>query len=320
MRELWETRLRGVLPVPPSIATAGLTCEGVDPNSEIREFLSTRRARITPEQAGLPAYGTNRRVTGLRREEVAMLAGISAEYYIRIERGTVGGVSEDVLEGIVRALQLDEAERAHLFDLVRTSNRSQPSRRRSPQARVRPAIQRVLDVMTAPALVGNGRSDLLAANQLGTALYAPILEDVTGPPNVARFTFLNPHAKDFFDDWADVANASVANLRAETGRDPHDRNLIDLVGELSTRSDEFRTRWAAHNVNIHRTGTKKLHHPLVGALTLAYEVLELPGDPGQRISVYTAEPGSPSQQALDLLASWTSTPNLQQTSGPRNDS
>lgn len=291
----------------------------MDPKSEIREFLSTRRARITPEQAGLPAYGTNRRVTGLRREEVAILAGISAEYYIRIERGTVGGISEDVLEGIARALQLDEAERAHLFDLVRTSNRTQPSRRKTPQARVRPAIQRVLDLMTAPAFVGNGRSDLLAANQLGTALYAPIFDDITGPPNVARFTFLNPQAKQFFDDWADVANTSVANLRAEAGRDPHDRNLTDLIGELSTRSDDFRTRWAAHDVNLHRTGTKKLHHPLVGALTLAYEVLELPGDSGQRINVYTAEPGSPSQHALDLLASWTSTPNMTQTPAPNSD-
>jgi len=281
---------------------------GVDTKSEIREFLSTRRARITPEQAGLAVYGTNRRVTGLRREEVAMLAGISAEYYVRIERGTVNGVSEDVLEGIVRALQLDEAERNHLFDLVRTANRANPTRRKTPQARVRPAIQRVLDQMTAPAFVGNGRSDLLAANQLGAALYSPIFEDVSGTPNVARFTFLNPHAKDFFDDWDDIASNSVATLRAEAGRDPHDRNLTDLIGELSTRSDEFRTRWATHNVNIHRTGTKTIHHPLVGPITVAYEVLELPGDPGQRINVYTAEPSSPSQEALDLLASWATAP------------
>ena len=290
----------------------------MDPKSEIREFLSTRRARITPEQAGLPVYGTNRRVTGLRREEVAMLAGISAEYYIRIERGSVGGVSEDVLEGIVRALKLDEAERSHLFDLVRTSNRSQPARRKAPQARVRPAIQRVLDLMTAPAFVGNGRSDLLAANQLGAALYAPIFEDVSGTPNVARFTFLNPQAKEFFVDWVDVANLSVANLRAEAGRDPYDRDLTDLIGELSTRSDEFRVRWAAHNVKFHRTGTKLLHHPVVGDLTLAYEVLELPGDSGQRINVYTAEPDSTSQQALNLLASWTSTPSTSEH-GQRNN-
>ena len=280
----------------------------MDPKAEIREFLSIRRGRITPEQAGLPVYGTHRRVTGLRREEVAMLAGISAEYYTRIERGTVGGVSEDVLDGIVRALQLDEAERSHLFDLVRTSNRSRPTRRKPPQTRVRPTIQRVLDLITAPAMVANGRSDLLAANPLGAALYAPIFEDVSGTPNVARFTFLNSKAKDFFEDWDDIASNSVALLRAEAGRDPHDPDLTALIGEMSTRSDDFRTRWAAHDVNVHRTGTKKLNHPVVGPLTLAYEVLDLRGDPGQRSNVYSAEPASPSQEALDLLASWASTP------------
>lgn len=236
-----------------------------------------------------------------------MLAGISAEYYIRIERGTVGGVSEDVLEGIVRALRLDEAERAHLFDLVRTSNRSRPTRRKPPQTRVRPAVQRVLDLITAPAMVANGRSDLLAANHLGAALYAPIFDDVSGTPNVARFTFLNSKAKDFFADWDDIAGNSVALLRAEAGRDPHDPDLTALIGELSTRSNDFRTRWAAHDVNVHRTGAKKLNHPVVGPVTLAYEVLDLRGDPGQRINVYAAEPASPSQEALDLLASWAST-------------
>lgn len=180
----------------------------MDPKAEIREFLSTRRGRITPDQAGLPVYGTNRRVTGLRREEVAMLAGISAEYYIRIERGSVKGVSEDVLDGISRALLLDEAERAHLFDLVRTSNQTRPARRRPPPERVRPAVQRVIDLITAPAFVGNGRSDLLAANPLGAALYAPIFEDVSGAPNVARFTFLNPQATEFFADWDEIANTS----------------------------------------------------------------------------------------------------------------
>jgi transcriptional regulator with XRE-family HTH domain len=277
--------------------------------SDIREFLTSRRAKITPEQAGLPAYGNNRRVKGLRREEVAMLAGISVEYYTRLERGNAAGASEDVLEGVARALQLDEAERIHLYDLVRaTSTTSRPNRRRPTQERVRPLIQRILDSITAPAYVRNGRLDLLAANPLGQALYAPVFEDPTGTPNMARFLFLNPHASDFFPDWEKIANDAVAILRAEAGRDPYDKPLSDLIGELSTRSNEFRVRWAAHNVKFHRNGAKTLHHPLVGDLTLDYEALDLPGDTGQRILIYSAEPGSPSQQSLDLLASWATAP------------
>ena len=160
-----------------------------------------------------------------------------------------------------------------------------------------------------PAYVRNGRLDILSANSLGAALYAPVLEDPAGPPNMARFTFLNPRATEFFNDWEGIASDAVAILRAEAGRDPYDKRLSDLIGELSTRSEEFRVRWAAHNVKFHRTGTKRLHHPVVGDLDLAYEALELPGDSGQRILVYTAEPGSPSHDALALLASWTSTPN-----------
>jgi transcriptional regulator with XRE-family HTH domain len=282
----------------------------VEHSSEIREFLVSRRAKITPDRAGLPAYGAHRRVQGLRREEVAMLAGISVEYYTRLERGNASGVSADVLEGIAGALQLDEAERAHLFDLVRAGNRNRPTRTRPAQDRVRPTIQRILDAMAAvPAYIRNGRLDILSANRLGGALYSPVLTDTAGSPNVARFIFLNPKAIEFFDGWEGIANDAVAILRAEAGRDPYDKRLSDLIGELSTRSEEFRVRWAAHNVKFHRTGTKTLHHPVVGALTLAYEALELPGDSGQRILVYTAEPGSPSQNALDLLASWSATPS-----------
>jgi transcriptional regulator with XRE-family HTH domain len=277
--------------------------------SDIREFLVSRRAKITPERAGLPAYGANRRVQGLRREEVAMLAGISVEYYTRLERGNTSGVSEDVLEGIARGLQLDEAERAHLFDLVHASSRNRPVRARPAQERVRPAIQRILDSMVGvPAYVRNGRLDILAANRLGAALYSPVLAEPTGLPNMARFIFLNPKASEFFCTWEGIASDAVAILRAEAGRDPYDRRLSDLVGELSTRSEEFRIRWAAHNVKFHRTGTKRLHHPIVGELCLTYEALELPGDSGQRILAYTAEAGSPSQSALDLLASWSATP------------
>ena len=281
----------------------------MDARNEIREFLTSRRAKITPEQASLPAYGRNRRVKGLRREEAAMLAGISVEYYTRLERGNAAGVSEDVLEGVARALQLDEAERAHLFDLVRAVNAtSRPSRRRPTQERVRPTVQRILDSITAPAYIRNSRLDLLAANPLGYALYAPVFEDTIGIPNMSRFVFLNPRAGEFFHDWESIANDAVAILRAAAGHDPYDKRLSDLIGELSTRSDEFRVRWAAHNVKFHRTGAKMLHHPIVGDLVLDYEALELPGDAGQRILIYTAEPGSPSQQALDLLASWAKTP------------
>ena len=273
-------------------------------SEEIRDFLKTRRARISPEEAGLPAYGAKRRVPGLRREEVALLAGISVEYYTRLERGNARGVSEGVLDGIVRALQLDEAERAHLLDLVRAANAT-PSRRRQPtQQRVRPAIQQLLDSMTVPALVQNGRLDVLYGNRLGRALFSDLFSDVGGAPNAARNLFLNPRSTDFFKEWETIANDVVALLRAEAGRDPYDRALSDLVGELSTRSEDFRVRWARHDVRFHRTGTKHFNHSLVGDLTLAYEALELPADPGQNIFVYMAEPNSASQEALDILASW----------------
>lgn len=281
----------------------------MDPAGDIREFLTSRRAKITPDEAGLLAFGTNRRVKGLRREEVAMLAGISAEYYTRFERGNASGASDEVIEGVARALQLDDAERTHLFDLVRTANASfRTTRRRPTQERVRPVIQRILDSISAPAYVRNGRLDLLAANPLGRALYAPVFESPSGLPNMARFIFLDESATDFFPDWEKIASDAVAILRAEVGRDPYDKTLSNLVGELSTRSHEFRVRWAAHNVKFHRTGTKVLHHPVVGDLTLDYEAMELPGDSGQRILVCSAEPRSPAQQALDLLASWASGP------------
>jgi transcriptional regulator with XRE-family HTH domain len=277
---------------------------------EIREFLTTRRAKLTPEQAGLPVYGVNRRVLGLRREEVALLAGISVEYYTRLERGTVGSVSDGVLDGLVHALQLDDAERDHLFRLVRTaaSPSSRRAARRTPsKTRVRPAVQRILDLMPIPAYLRNGRFDVLAANDLGRALYSPLYEqaDAREHPNSARFLFLDPSAAEFFVDYDKALNDCVAFLRAEAGRDPYDKDLSDLIGELSTRSEDFRHRWAAHDVRYHRTGRKRFHHPIVGDLELDYEAFELPGDPGQRINVYTAPPDSPSAEALALLASWT---------------
>ena len=281
----------------------------VDRRTEIREFLASRRARLTPQQAGLPTFGGNRRVTGLRREEVALLAGVSIDYYIRLERGNLKGASESVLDALARALQLDEAERAHLFDLARTANASTSSGRRPAPQRIRPGVQRVLDAMTeAPAWVRNGRSDFLAGNRLARALYAPIFDDPVRPANTARFVFLQSGAAaDFYRDWDRIANDIVAVLRAEAGRNPYDRGLTDLIGELSTRSEDFRTRWAAHNVLFHRTGVKKLRHPVVGDLDLAYEAMEFPSDPGLTLLVYTAEPASRSQDALRLLASWAAT-------------
>lgn len=280
-----------------------------DFRAEIREFLGTRRARVTPEQAGLPMYGGDRRrVTGLRREEVALLAGISSEYYTRLERGNATGVSESVIDGIAQALQLDEAERIHLLDLLRGAGTTRPPRRRPAQQRVRPAVQRVLDSMTGtPAFVLSGRLDILAANHLGRALFSPVYADPVRPPNNARFVFLAPHATEFFRDWDEVAGDTVAMLRAEAGRDAYDRRLTDLIGELSTRSEEFRRRWAAHNVRIHTTGMKRLHHPVVGDLDLPFETFPLGADASQFLLTYTAEPASRSQDALNLLASWAAT-------------
>jgi transcriptional regulator with XRE-family HTH domain len=278
-----------------------------DFRAEIREFLGTRRAKVTPEQAGLPAYGgERRRVTGLRREEVALLAGISSEYYIRLERGNATGVSESVIEGIAQALQLDEAERIHLLHLLRGAGTTRPPRRRPAQQRVRPAVQRVLDSMSGtPAFVLSGRGDILATNDLGRALYSPVYSDPVRPPNNARFVFLDPQATEFFRHWDQVAGDCVAMLRAEAGRDLYDRRLTDLIGELSTRSEEFRHRWAAHNVRMHTTGVKLLHHPVVGDLDLPFETFPVGGDPSQVLLTYTAEPASPSQDALNLLASWS---------------
>jgi transcriptional regulator with XRE-family HTH domain len=277
-----------------------------DFRAEIREFLGTRRARVTPEQAGLPAYGgERRRVTGLRREEVALLAGISSEYYTRLERGNATGVSESVIEGIAQALQLDEAERLHLVDLLRGAGTTRPPRRRPAQQRVRPTVQRVLDSMAGtPAFVLNGRGDILAANQLGRALFSLVYADPARPANNARFVFLSPHATMFFRRWDEVANDTVAMLRAEAGRDLYDRRLTDLIGELSTRSEDFRRRWAAHNVRMHTTGVKLLHHPVVGDLDLPFESFPLGDGPSQFLLTYTPEPASPSQDALNLLASW----------------
>ncbi|MGP3962309.1 helix-turn-helix transcriptional regulator [Nonomuraea sp. 3N208] len=290
----------------------------MDHRAEVREFLSSRRARITPEQAGLPAYGGNRRVKGLRREEVAMLAGVSIDYYVRMERGNLSGASDSVLDALARALRLDEAERDHLFALARTAG-SGP-RRRTPPTSVRPAIQQVLDAITdAPAWVRNGRHDILAMNRLARALYSPVLADPRRPANTARFLYLDPAAREFFVDWDRVANDAAAMLRLEAGRNPHDRALIELVGELSTQSEVFRQRWASQDVQFHRSGQKRLRHPVVGQLDLNFESMELPSEPGLTLNVYTAAADSPAADALKMLASWAATQDLaeaQQAAAP----
>ena len=279
----------------------------MDNRNEIRAFLTSRRGKITPEQAGLQAYGDRRRVSGLRREEVALLAGVSVDYYTRLERGDLKGVSDTVLDAVAGALHLDEPERAHLINLAQAANSAKRvRRRRPPKDGVRPTIQRILDAMTGtPAYVRNGRRDILAANRLDYALYSELYLDPVRPVNVARFVFLSPQARAFFIDWQTAANDLVAALRAEAGNNPYDRKLSNLVGELSTRSEEFATRWAAQNVRFHRSGTKAIHHPIVGDLNLTFEAMVLPADPGLSLIVYGAEPGSGSQDGLKLLASWT---------------
>ncbi|HSR84653.1 MAG TPA: helix-turn-helix transcriptional regulator [Streptosporangiaceae bacterium] len=277
----------------------------MDRRTEIREFLASRRARITPQQAGLIAYGRNRRVPGLRREEVALLAGVSIDYYTQLERGDARGVSDEVLEAIARALQLDEAERAHLFDLVRTAHTTGSAPSRAAQPGVRPSVQQILDAMTgAAAFVRNGRLDVLSANRLGYALYSEVVGFPPRPANLARFIFLDGRESGFYADRQGIEHAAVGSLRAEAGRNPGDAALADLIGELSAGSDEFRALWAAHNVRYYRSGVQPFRHALVGELALNYNALELPADPGQTMIVYSADAGSPAERALTQLASW----------------
>jgi transcriptional regulator with XRE-family HTH domain len=281
----------------------------MDNRAQVREFLISRRERISPAQAGLPAYGgSNRRVKGLRREEVALLAGVSIDYYVRMERGNLTGASEAVLDGIASALQLDEAERAHLFDLARAAQPAPPRQRRKKTSGVTDGIQQILDAITdAPAWVRNARHDMLAANRLARALYAPVLADPRRPANNARFVYLDPVAREFLADWERAADDIAAMLRSEAGSNPHDKQLIELIGELSTRSEEFRSRWAAHNVRFHRTGHKRLHHPVVGTLDLDFEAMEFPAHPGLTLLAYTAAAGTPTADSLKMLASFAAT-------------
>jgi transcriptional regulator with XRE-family HTH domain len=284
----------------------------MDNRADVREFLMTRRAKVTPEAAGVPA-GTHRRVPGLRRSEVASLAGVSVEYYAKLERGAIAGASASVLDALAGALQLDETERAHLFDLARAADgipSSGRARRRATRpAEPRPSLHWALSAITdGVAFVRDPRQNLLATNALGRAFYSPVIGDGGRMPNLARFQFLDPAAREFYPDWDRFAEMCVGVMRAEAGRDPHDKALQDLVGELSTRSETFRRLWGAHDVRTHGSGTKRFHHPVVGELTLAYEELAVTAEPGQVLLIYTAEPGSPSAERLRLLASWSAGP------------
>jgi transcriptional regulator with XRE-family HTH domain len=286
----------------------------MDNRDDLREFLTSRRERLTPAQAGLPDFGGRRRVKGLRREEVALLAGMSTEYYVRLERGNGTGVSEAVLDGISRALQLDEAEHAHLYDLVRASNQgAHPGRGRGParSQQVGANVLQLIDAMhDVPVFVQNGRLDAVATNRLGAALFSEMFVLPQRPVNAARFTFLDPRAQTFYRDWESNARQIVALLRAEAGRSPYDRVLTELVDELATRSDLFRTLWASHDVRVHRTGSKNLHHPVVGDLDLTFEAMDLTSQPGLQLLAFSAPPRSSSDDGLQLLATWAATAQL----------
>lgn len=296
----------------------------MDNRAEVREFLTTRRAKMTPRDAGLPDVG-QRRVPGLRRGEVAALAGVSVEYYAKLERGALGGASPSILDAIARALNLDDAERAHLFHLAQTADGTGAMLRRTRRNRTtwtpHPTLQWALDTITGgPAIVRNGRMDLLATNPLGRAMHASLYERATnGAPNFARYTFLDDDAHRFYPDWDTAADTCVAILRTEAGRDPHDTRMHDLVGELSTRSEDFRRRWSNHDVRLHGAGTKRFHHTTVGTLDLAYESMDMLSEPGLTLTIYAAEPASRTADALALLASWTTPTNLPVTANANDN-
>ena len=299
----------GAVSPPQRLRGAGSTTPAarlgrVDRRREIREFLMSRRARVTPEQAGLHVLdGDVRRVPGLRREEVADLAGVSADYYTQLERGDVDGASDSVLNAVARALRLDDAERLHLFDLARPEAASRLASSRGP---IRPSVQRTLDAFTGGmALVRNRRWDYLAANALGRAVYAEIFDGRTGPPNHVRYVFLDDRARDFFDDWPAVAHDTARILRSEAGRDPHDPGPAELIEELSQTSAEFRAIWSQHDVRLPAAGLHRFHHPLVGDLDLVFEAAALRADPGLTLLLATAEQGSPTEAALHRLAAKT---------------
>ncbi|OKH70169.1 helix-turn-helix transcriptional regulator [Mycolicibacterium goodii] len=273
--------------------------------SELAEFLSARRAQLTPADAGLEEPGTRRRVPGLRREELARLAGVSVDYYTRLEQGRSRSASAEVLDALATALQLNDAERAHLHHLAKPQP-AQRKRRSRPQ-RVDSATLHLLDLLDqvfSPAFVLGRRLDVLAHNRLAGALITEFRELPAPLRNQARFVFFDPHARELYANWDEVAADTVAMLRLDAGRYPDDDKLSALVGDLSIRSEEFRSWWSNHTVKQRTVGTKAYHHPVVGDLTVTYQALNPSGDPDQTLFIYTTEPGSPDETALRLLANW----------------
>src|SRR3954471_11680532 len=276
----------------------------MDRRPEIREFLMSRRARVTPDEAGLYVLdGDVRRVPGLRREEGGDLAGGSADYYTPLARGAVGGASHSVLTAVAGALRLDDAERLHLFDLARPDA---ATRLAASRGSIRPSVQRTLDAFAGGmALVRNRRWDYLAANALGRAVYADIFDGRFGPPNHVRYVFLDDRARSFFDDWPAVAHDTARILRSEAARDAHDPGPAQLIEELSQTSAEFRAIWSQHDVRLPAAGLHRFHHPLVGQLDLVFEAAALRADPGLTLLLATAERGSPTEAALHQLSAMT---------------
>ncbi|MEU8717951.1 helix-turn-helix transcriptional regulator [Streptomyces sp. NPDC048663] len=271
-------------------------------SSEIADFLRTRRARISPESAGLPADGRTRRVPGLRREEAARLAGVSTEYYTRLEQGRAARPSPEVVDALVRALRLDATEREHLIDLL-----VRPGARRAPvnPQRVRQGLHLLLQTLDhVPAYVIGRRTDVLASNRLARAVLADFDALPVQRRNLARYYLLDPQGRERTGEWEQVACETVAMLRLEAGRCPGDRRLADLIGELTLKSPEFGPWWNDHRVLRHTHGTRHYRHPLVGDLHFTYESLNLPGDENQTLCVYMAEPGSPTAESLRILSSW----------------
>ena len=297
-----------VLPVRVSLAIVVLPWWTMDQHNDAAEFLRSRRDRISPERAGIVG-GSRRRVPGLRREEVAMLANVSVDYYAKLERGDLGGASPEVLDSVARALQLDEAETDHLLDLARAAGPAPLRRRRPASPAVDRGVRRLVESVTeVPLWMRDRRMDLVVANGLGRALYAPVIDDPAARGNTARFTFLSPAARTFFPEWEQNADGIVATMRSYAGQAPHDKGLTDVIGELVTRSDDFRVRWAAHDVRHHRAGAKRICHPQVGDLELTYVAMDLPAHPEWFMFAYTAEAGSASQERLALLGSLAATP------------
>jgi transcriptional regulator with XRE-family HTH domain len=279
----------------------------VDRQREIRDFLTTRRAKITPEQAGIATFGGIRRVPGLRREEVAQLAGVSVDYYNTLERGKTTGASAEVLDAVATALQLTPVEREHLHGLFRPTRAPRVGVPKRQRPLMRPGLQSAIDSMTVPAVVNNHRQDLVATNPLARALYPHAVPSHGRPFNHARFAFLDPQAREFYVDHQLATRNMVALLRTAAGKNPFDDDLIHLIGQLSTQSEAFARLWASHDVIEYQHGTKRYRHPLVGNLSFGFESFQVPTDPDLTMLIYTVEVGSATEDALRILESWTST-------------